>query len=216
VNYPGDCGTPTADLLPFKLLLNSIISTPNAKFMTLNLKYFYLMTPMKRYEYFRMKLELFPLDIINKYDLTNKVNHSGNVHCEVRQGMYGLPQAGIIAQELLKECLLKAGYSQSKITPGYWKHEWRPISFTLIVDDFGVKYIGKEHAMHLIKTLKEHYEVEEDWDGRRYVGVTIDWDYRNREVHLSMPEYVEWALARFGHPTPDKPQHQPHQHAIPT
>ncbi len=184
--------------------------------MTLNLKYFYLMTPMKRYEYFRMKLELFPLDIINKYDLTNKVNHSGNVHCEVRQGMYGLPQAGIIAQELLKECLLKAGYSQSKITPGYWKHEWRPISFTLIVDDFGVKYIGKEHAMHLIKTLKEHYEVEEDWDGRRYVGVTIDWDYRNREVHLSMPEYVEWALARFGHPTPDKPQHQPHQHAIPT
>jgi hypothetical protein len=52
VNYPGDCGTPTADLLMVKLLLNSIISTPHAKFMTLNLKDFYLMTPMKRYEYF--------------------------------------------------------------------------------------------------------------------------------------------------------------------
>ena len=52
VNYPGDWETPTANLLTVKLLLNSIISTPNAKFMTLDLKDFYLMTPMKRYEYF--------------------------------------------------------------------------------------------------------------------------------------------------------------------
>ncbi len=60
VNYLGDCGTPTANLFTVKLLLNSMISTPNAKFMTLDLKDFYLMTPMKRYEYFRMKLDLFP------------------------------------------------------------------------------------------------------------------------------------------------------------
>jgi hypothetical protein len=100
VNYPGDCGTPTVNLLTVKLLLNSIISTPNAKFMTLNLKNFYLMTPMKQCEYFHMKLELFPQDIIDKYDLANKVNHNGNMHREVRRGMYGLPQAGIIAQDL--------------------------------------------------------------------------------------------------------------------
>ncbi len=67
VIYPGDCGTPTANLLTVKLLLNSIISTPNAKFMTLNLKDFYLMTLLKRYEYFCMKLDLFPQDIIDKY-----------------------------------------------------------------------------------------------------------------------------------------------------
>jgi hypothetical protein len=59
VNYPGDCGTPTADLITVKLLLNSIISTPHSMFMTLDLKDFYLMTPMKRYEYFHMKIELF-------------------------------------------------------------------------------------------------------------------------------------------------------------
>ena len=47
VNYPGDCGTPTSDLLTVKLLLNSIISTPNAEFMTLDLKDFYLMMPIK-------------------------------------------------------------------------------------------------------------------------------------------------------------------------
>ena len=131
------------------------------------------MTPMKPYEYFQMKLNLFPQDIINKYDLTNHVDQNGNVHCEVRRGMYGLPQAGIITQELLEERLKKAGYTQSKFTPGNWKHKWRPISFTLVVGNFGVTYIGKEHVMHLIKTLNEHYKVEEDWEGRRYLGITL-------------------------------------------
>ncbi len=55
INYPGDCGTPTADLLTVKLLLNSVISTPNARFMTIKLKDFYFMTAMKCYKYFRMK-----------------------------------------------------------------------------------------------------------------------------------------------------------------
>jgi hypothetical protein len=102
VNYPGNCGTRTANLLTVKLLLNSIISTPNAKFMTLNLKDFYLMTLMKRYTYFRMILKLFPQDIIDEYNLTSKVDHNGNAHCNVQRQMYGLPQAGIIAQELLE------------------------------------------------------------------------------------------------------------------
>jgi hypothetical protein len=51
VHYPGDAGTPTADLLTVKLLINSIISTTGAKFMTLDIKDFYLNTPMARYEY---------------------------------------------------------------------------------------------------------------------------------------------------------------------
>ena len=76
--------------------------------------------------------------------------------------MYGFPQVGIIVQEILAEQLKKVGYTQSKLTPGYWKHEWGPTSFTLVVDDFGIKYIGKEHFMHFIRVLKEHYKVEED------------------------------------------------------
>jgi hypothetical protein len=135
------------------------------------------------------------------------VDHNGNVHCEVRRGMYGLPQAGIIVQELLQECFLAAGYSQRKLTPGYWKHEWHPISFTLVVDDFGIKYIGKEHVMHLIKTPKEHYKVEEFWEGKRYLEIVMDWDYKNREVHMSMSDYVECALTQFGHPIPTTPRH---------
>jgi hypothetical protein len=216
INHPGDCGTPTADILTVKTLFNSIISTPHSKFMTIDIKDFYLMTPMARYEYFRMKLELIPQDVIDEYNLQNKVEPDGNVYWEVRRGMYGLPQAGIIAQELLEERLRKAGYVQSKITPGYWKHDWRPISFTLVVDDFGVKYVDPTHVHHLIKTLKNDYEIDEDWEGTRYLGLAIDWDYTKREVHLTMPGYIDKALARFNHEAPKKPQHQPHEHTVPT
>ena len=165
-----------------------------------------------------MKIELFPEDIIQEYDLRKKVDATGNVHCEVRRGMYGLPQAGIIAQELLEKRLLKAGYRQSKVTPGYWKHDWRPISFTLamVVDDFGVKYINKTDVNHLIQTLKQDYKIEEDWEGTRYLVITLDWDYKKRKVHLSIPGYVERALTRFRHPMPKQLQHQPHKHTVPT
>jgi hypothetical protein len=82
INYPGNCGTPTADLLTVKLLLNSIISTSNAKCMSINIKDFYLCTLMASYEYFQMKLELFPEDIIAEYNLCNKVDATRNVHCK--------------------------------------------------------------------------------------------------------------------------------------
>jgi hypothetical protein len=143
INYPGDCGTPTADILTVKLLLNSIISTLHAKFMTIDIKDFYLMTPMDRPEYFRMSLELFPDDIIDEYKLRDITDAKGCIHCEVTRGMYGLPQAGMLAQDQLSKRLNKAGYHQSEMTPGYWKHQWQPISFALVVDDFGVKYVGE-------------------------------------------------------------------------
>ena len=66
VNYPGNCGTPTADLLTVKLPLNSVISTPQAKFITIDIKDFYLMTPMDCKEYFRIKMDLFPEDVIEE------------------------------------------------------------------------------------------------------------------------------------------------------
>jgi hypothetical protein len=64
--------------------------------------------------------------------------------------MFGIPQAGIIAQELLAKRLKECSYTQSNTTLGLWTHEWRPITFSLVVDNFGVKYIGGEHAQHLL------------------------------------------------------------------
>ena len=111
--------------------------------------------------------------------------------------------------------LEKHGYLQSKLTPGFWKHKWRPISFSLVVDDFGVKYVGKQHITHLINALKENYEISQDWAGSKYCGLELDWDYKRREVHLSMPGYVAKALQRFNHKVESRRQYQPHQHVVP-
>ena len=88
--------------------------------------------------------------------------------------MYSLSHAGIIAQKLLEEWLENHGYRQSDKTPGFWKHDTQPISFTLIVDDFGVKYVCKKHSNHLINVLKKRYTVKEDWEGEKYDGITLD------------------------------------------
>ena len=129
--------------------------------------------------------------------------------------MYGLPQAGIIAQKLLEKRLEKHGCSRSKITPSFWAHKWRPISFSLVVDNFGIKYVGKDHDDHLIAVLEEDYELKKDWDGDKYVSILLDWDYDRYEVHLSMPGYVEKALQRFKHELGKKKQEQPYEHAKP-
>ena len=91
--------------------------------------------------------------------------------------MYGLPQAGLISNKLLEKQLNKHGYRQSKLVPGLWKHDTRPIQFTLVVDDFGVKYVGDEHNLHLQKVLEQHYEIKCDWSGQLYIRITLLWDY---------------------------------------
>ena len=61
-----ECGTPTANLLTIKLLFNSIVSTPGTKLLRLDVKDFYLNTPMDRPEYLQMKLVNFPNSVIHK------------------------------------------------------------------------------------------------------------------------------------------------------
>ena len=123
VHYPGDVGTPTADLTLVKMHINSIISTRGARYMTLDVKNFYLNTPMVRYEYVRIKIDDIPEEIIVEYNLRDKVSADGHVYVEIRKGMYGLPQAGTLAQQLLETRLNEHGYSQSKAVPGLWTHK---------------------------------------------------------------------------------------------
>jgi hypothetical protein len=63
--------------------------------------------------------------------------------------MYGLPQAGILANKLLTKHLAIHGYTLTVHTLGLWTHKTHPLMFSLIVDGFGVKYVGKQHADHL-------------------------------------------------------------------
>ena len=73
INIDMDCGTPTASLLTVKLLLNSVISTDGAKFMSIDIKDFYLNTPMDRPEFLKMNIKNFPDDIIKHYNLLRQI-----------------------------------------------------------------------------------------------------------------------------------------------
>ena len=75
------------------------------------------------------------------------------------------------------EKLRPAGYYEVPYTPGLRKHILRPIEFTLVVDDFGVKYVMKEHVNHLITALKRDFTIAEDWIGGLHCGITLKCDY---------------------------------------
>ena len=209
-DYPGELTTRTADLTTSKILWNSILSTKGAKFMGLDIKSFYLTATLDRYEYMKMPIDVFPEHSIQQYNLRKHVKN-GFVYLEIRKCVYGLPMAGALANKLLRKRLAPHGYYEVAHTPGLWRHVTHPISFTLVVDDFGVKYEGQEHAQHLVDTLKKYYRLAEDWKGDLYCGITLDWDYHNRTLDISLPGYIDNVLQRFEHKTPTKPQHCPFQ-----
>ena len=78
-----------------------------------------------------------------------------------------------------------------------------------VVDDFGIKFVGDEHTNHLKKTLEKHYKITVDWKGSKYVGISLNWDYKTRVLHTSVPDFVKKSLNKYQHPTPSKPQHAP-------
>ena len=210
INYPDNVSTKTAEITTAKILFNSVISSPQARFGVLDIGNFYLGTPMLRYEYMFINISDIPDDIVQKYNL-KAIAKNGKVYVEIRKGMYGLPQAGILANELLQKNLFKHGYAPCKHTPGLWTHKTRPIQFVLVVDDFGVKYEGKEHFLHLISAIKEFYpKISIDWQGKLFCGIKLQWNYTERYVDLSMPGYIKDVLHKFQHPTPKFKQYAPY------
>ena len=105
-------------MLVAKLLFNSDVLMKGAKFMTVDISNFYLNTPLTRPEYIRLKLTDIPDKIITEYKLEQKATPDGSVYIEVTKGVYGLPQAGRLANKLLEKRLNKEGYYQSKFVPG--------------------------------------------------------------------------------------------------
>jgi hypothetical protein len=183
--------------------------------MCLDLKNFYLSVPLDWYEFMCIPISMFPAWIVAQYDLHQKVV-KGHIHLEMQRAVWGLPQAGILANKLLCKQLAPHGYYKCKQMPGLWKHATRPIMFTLVVDDFGIKYINKEDVNHVIHCLKKKYKLTKDWDGNLYCGIKLNWNYDDRTPDILMPGYIIKQLQKYKHAIPAKPQHytytpQPHQ-----
>ena len=147
--YVGNVTTKTADITTAKCLFNSVLSTPSAQFMTMDLADFYLEShmPANEYEYVRIPIWMIPANIQTLYNLQPQII-DGHVFAEIRRGMYGLPQAGKLANEQLQAFLAPHGYIPCLITPGLWKDTHSNLMFALVVDDFDIRYSTRQDADH--------------------------------------------------------------------
>ena len=76
----------------------------------------------------------------------------------------------------------------------------------LMVDDFGVEYVGKQHADHLATNLKKYHNITEDWEGKKYDGIDLKWDYEKRTCRATMDGYILDLRNKFQQMQPKKPQ----------
>jgi hypothetical protein len=167
--------------------------------MCLDIKNFYISAPLDRYEYMKIPLHLFPPWIKCQYDLQQHAFQDFG-YIEMRRAVWGLPQVGILANKLLKKHLAPYVYYECANTPGLWRHTTSSLTFTLVVDDFGIKYSNKKDVKHLIKCLRQNYGLTEEWTSNLYCGISLDWNNTAQTLDISMPGY---------HQTPTKIQARP-------
>ena len=162
----------------------------------------------------KLNIAIIPDEVITQYKLSDIADKYGWVYIKICKGMYGLKQAGIIANQELQKHLKPFGYHPVKHTPGLWTHDSADTVFSLVVDDFAIKYTSLARANHLLSALRTKYEISVDWAASLYIGISLHWDYKACTVDLSMPDYVCKALLRFQHIC-TKPTLSPHGHTAP-
>ena len=195
-DYTGLKAAQTANLPSVKILLNSVVSDVDAKFMTIDIKDYFLNSKLEKPEYMRIPINYFPIESQRQFDTNKFINKTNNtVIVEVTGSLYGLPQAAKVSYDDLLPLLINNNF-QLTTTPCVFKHKTRNIQFALIVDDFGVKYTNIDDAMFLIHVLQTKYKIAIDWSGTLFIGLTIHHDRVNRTLTISMPGYVQRLLQR--------------------
>ena len=110
---------------------------------------------------------------MSKYNLYSKI-HNSNIYIQINKGIYRLKEVGVLLNQQLQQYLALYSYTLAKYIPGLWKHNSNKIIFTLEVDNFRVKYLGKENTLYLINALKDKYkDVEVNWNGDKLCGISL-------------------------------------------
>ena len=199
-----------------KCLWNSILSTPCANNCTAGISNMYLCSKLREPQFVRFRLRQIPKSIQTKYELHKFVDLRGYVYAKIKGAWYGLKESGQIANEDLVDHLAAHGYHESKFTVGLFKDELRDISFTLVVDDFGIKWTNKDDLDHLIQSLEKKYKMKVDMDSKQYVGIDLQFNYQNRTLICSMDDYIDTALQELQHVIPKQHFKGPSKHTQPT
>ena len=117
----------------------------------------------------------------------------------IEKGVYGLKQAGIIANQKLVKHMAPFGYHPVKHTPGLWVHTSKKTLFSLVVDNLCVQYFSTEDAAHFLNAPRAKYLITVYMEATVYTGIKLTWDHVHRTVTFSMQSYVYKALHRFQH-----------------
>ena len=127
IHLPGDVTTHTAYLITDNLIFNSVLSTKNGKLICADISIFYLSNPMDIYEYMKLPLDIIPEEIIQQYNIRN-LSYKGFGYMEIKEGIYGLPQAVNNSNDKPKLYLAKFGYKPAPIIPGICWYQTRPFN----------------------------------------------------------------------------------------
>ena len=76
------------------MVFNSVVSTLDAKFMTIDISNMYLNTPLNDYQYMRFNIKMIPQEVIDHYGLQNRATKDGCVYCEIHKAIYKLKESG--------------------------------------------------------------------------------------------------------------------------
>ena len=115
LDYHGETSTETASLETAKILLNSVLSTKNAKFMAIDISNFFIQTDLEDYQYIRFHIDMIPQEIIDEYNLMDIVEKDGWCYAEIRKALYGLKEASYLSNVELKRILAKKRVCSSEI-----------------------------------------------------------------------------------------------------
>ena len=85
----------------------------------------------------------------------------------------------------------------------------------LVVDGFGVKYVGEKYARHTRNKIKRCYKLGEDWTGALHFRIKLDCYYRKQTSDISIPGYIETALDKFQYISPERFLNAPHKWNLP-
>ena len=200
-NYDGPTSSPVADISVIKTHIHSVVSDrrnhrTDTRYVNIDIKDFYLGSKLDQPDFVSIAVKDIPEETMLEFDLQQYVSNDA-VLFQVDGTMYGHPVAGRIANADLVAHLAAHGYIQDPNIPCLFTHSTNRVSFTLVVDDFGIKYTGKASLDDLIRVLELKYVITVDLTGQKYVGIRLAWDYNANTVTLDMPTTIPDAIARF-------------------
>ncbi len=199
LDYPFATSSPVADRVLINIHQQSVLADRKRtkedwRYMCADFKNYYLGSKLPRSEWLRISTKYMNKDLL---DTLQDYVVAGNVLFEVVGSMYGHPAAGLISYTDLVTHLAAHGYYQSRLIPCLFMNHDKSITFTLVVDDIGIKYKhGSDEIKHLQKILAKpisKWEVKFDLTGSQYNGQRLQWNYDKSHPTLikDVPAYIK-------------------------